>query len=101
MLIRQLQIMDNSNLEKKIDEILTLLISQKQALTFEDLVKYTGLSKSYLYKLTSRGEIPFFKPFGKILYFNREEIDTWLLRNRSKTNEEILNEVTTNRTLKR
>lgn len=90
----------NKNIGERLDRIEKLLISQKTVLTFQELVEYTGLSQSYLYKLTSKGDIPFFRPFGKLLFFNKEEIDAWLLRNRSKTNEEIEREVTTNRTLK-
>jgi len=90
-----------NNIEQRLDRIEKLLISQKTVLNFEELVEYTGLSQSYLYKLTSKGDIPFYRPNGKQLYFNKIEIDTWLLRNRSKTNEEIQNEVTTNLTLKK
>lgn len=91
--------MDNQEIEQKLDRIEKLLISQKKVLNFEELVEYTGLSQSYLYKLTSKGDIPFYRPNGKQLYFNKAEIESWLLRNRSKTNEEIENEVTTNLTI--
>ncbi|CAI8765514.1 helix-turn-helix transcriptional regulator [Chryseobacterium sp. IT-36CA2] len=93
--------MEANTIEQKLERIEKLLISQKTVLNFEELVGYTGLSQSYLYKLTSKGDIPFYRPNGKQLYFNKVEIDTWLLRNRSKTNEEIQNEVTTNQTLKK
>lgn len=86
-------------IEQKLDRIEKLLIGQKSVLSVEDLVEYTGLSQSYLYKLTSRGAIPFYRPNGKQLYFNKEEIDKWLLRNRSKTSEEINSEAVTHTTL--
>ena len=92
--------METNTIEQKLERIEKLLISQKTVLNFEELVEYTGLSQSYLYKLTSKGDIPFYRPNGKQLYFNKVEIDAWLLRNRSKTNEEIQNGVTTNLTLK-
>lgn len=88
-------------IEQKLDRIEKLLISQKPVMTFDELVDYTGLSQSYLYKLTSKMDIPFYRPNGKQLYFKKDEIDTWLLRNRSKTNEEIQKEVITKETLKR
>lgn len=93
--------METNQIEQKLERIEKLLISQKTVLNFEELVEYTGLSQSYLYKLTSKGDIPFYRPNGKQLYFNKAEIDAWLLRNRSKTNEEIQNEVTTNLTLRK
>ena len=48
-----------------------------------------GISKSYLYKLTMRREIPHYKPTGKVCYFNRREIEEWLQSNRVATNTEL------------
>jgi len=67
----------------------TLLQSQKTVLNFEEVAAYTGLSKSYLYKLTSSGGIPCFKPQGKHIYFNKQEIDSWLMQNRKATTREL------------
>jgi excisionase family DNA binding protein len=53
----------------------------KTILNFTDLANYTGLSKSYLYKLSSTGKIPAYKPFGKCLFFEKEQIDIWLKQN--------------------
>jgi excisionase family DNA binding protein len=61
----------------------------KKVLTFDEAAEYTGLSKSYLYKLTSTGRIPHFKPRAKMLYFNREELEGWLQQGKVKTAEEI------------
>lgn len=89
-----------NSIDQRLERIEKLLISQKVVLTFDEVAEYTGLSHSYLYKLTSKGDIPFYRPNGKQLYFNKAEIDTWLLRNRAKTNEEIQGEVITKQTLK-
>ena len=48
-----------------------------------------GVSKSYLYKLTMRQEIPHYKPMGKMCYFNRAELEGWLQSNRIATAGEI------------
>lgn len=72
--------------QKNIEE---LLLSSKAVLTFDETAVYTGMSKSYLYKLTSTGGIPCYKPSGKVLYFNRTELDSWMLQNRKATREEI------------
>lgn len=61
----------------------------KNVLTFNEACVYLELSQSHLYKLTSAGKIPHYKPNGKKLYFNRAELDQWLLRNRNTTQEEI------------
>lgn len=44
-----------------------------------------GVSESLLYKLTSSREVPHYKPRGKMLYFNKEELDQWLLQNNVPT----------------
>ncbi len=71
------------------------LIVTKKILTLEEAVMLTGLSKSYMYKLTSKREIPHFKPRAKLVYFVREELEAWLLQNRIKTNAEIEHEAAT------
>lgn len=74
---------------KQLDRIeRNTLLSSKNVLTFDDVVLLTGLSKSYLYKLTSSNQIPHYKPSGKQLYFDREEIENWLKQNRVATVEE-------------
>ena len=48
----------------------------KVTLDVKELSKYLALAPSYIRKLTSQGKIPFRKPFGKKLFFIKEEIDT-------------------------
>lgn len=84
--------MDTNILEKleRIEKLLeTQQAMQKQVLNFNDACIYLELSQSHLYKLTSTGSIPHYKPNGKKLYFNRQELDNWLLRNRSNSFDEI------------
>lgn len=61
---------------------------EKTVMNFEDLAAYTGLSKSYLYKLTSQNILPHSKPFGKCLFFDKAEIDSFLLSNKAATANE-------------
>ena len=76
-------------IDERLANIETMLLSNKTVLTFEEAALYTGLSKSYLYKLTSTGGIPCYKPSGKILYFNKPELDEWMLQNRKATTSEL------------
>jgi len=67
--------MDNNNvIEKRLEKIESLLLGQKDVFTFEECCQYTGISKTYMYKLTCTNRIPHFKPHGKIIYFSKEEI---------------------------
>ena len=76
-------------IDERLRNIETLLLSQKIVLNFDEVAAYTGLSKSHLYKLTSTGGIPCYKPNGKHIYFNKIEIDQWLQQNRKATSQEI------------
>lgn len=67
-------------------------IGVKKILTSEEAAIYMGISQSTLYKLTSSRSIPHFKPRGKMCYFDREELERWLQRNRVATTEEINDE---------
>ena len=61
----------------------------KEVLTSDEAAVYMGVSKSYLYKLTMRKQIPHYKPMGKMCYFNRAELEEWLQQNRCATDAEL------------
>lgn len=73
----------------RLANIEAMLLSSKTVLTFDEAATYTGLSKSYLYKLTHSGGIPCYKPKGKMLYFNKVELDEWMMQNRKVTASEL------------
>ena len=70
-------------MEKKntLESIANLLLSQKRTLNVSELALLTGFSKSFIYKLTSGKQIPYSCPNGKLLVFDREKIEDWLLGN--------------------
>lgn len=55
--------------------------SNKHILNFEEALSYLKVSKSFLYKMTSKGEITYYKPNGKLIYFKRSDLDDWMLKN--------------------
>ena len=61
----------------------------KVMLTTDEAAAYLGVSKSYIYRLTSRNEIPCYKPLGKMCYFDRSELEEWIRSNRAATGAEI------------
>lgn len=64
------------------------LIGAKSILTLDEAVLYTGLSKAYLYRMTSNREIPHFKKSRK-LYFKKSELEEWMLERKIPTKLEI------------
>jgi len=70
-------------------------LAQSEVLTAEEAARFLGLEKSYLYKLTSSGLLPYSKPNGKRIYFARQDLLHWALSNRRKSMDEIEAEVIT------
>ena len=81
--------MDNLLILERLDRLEKLLIGQKEVLTFDEACDYTGISRSYLYKLTSSGKIPHSKPNGKMLFFEKKKLIEWLLQNNRKSKQEL------------
>ena len=63
----------------------------KKMLTVEEAARHMGVSKSNLYQLIHRRAIPHYKPNGKMVYFNRLELDKWLQRNRIEQVDGVTN----------
>ena len=76
---------------KEIADLITAntLFCTKEVLTSDEDAKYMVVSKSYLYKLTMRQQITHYKPMGKMVYFNRLELEQWLQNNRISTATKI------------
>lgn len=58
-----------------------IAICHKEVLTLDEAAQYTGMKKSYLYKLTAAKAIPHYKPNGKNCFFRRTELEDWLTTN--------------------
>lgn len=71
----------------RIEELLT--VSHAEPMDFKTACEYLNVSKSFLYKLTSKNQIPFYKPSGKLLFFEKAELTKWLLSKRAKPESEI------------
>ena len=76
---------------REVADLLTasVLIAQKEVLSASEAATYMNVSLSHLYKLTAERKVPHFKPMGKMVYFNRLELEKWLQTQRVATNEEL------------
>ena len=82
--------MENQMILEKLNRLERLLVdSTKQIFNVDDLINYTGFTRSYIYKLVHKNVIPYSKPNGKILFFSKSEIDAWLLQNKSQSVSQI------------
>jgi excisionase family DNA binding protein len=61
----------------------------KEMLTTDEAASFIGISKSSLYKMTARKELPTYKPGGKKVYLKRSELIDWLASQRNCSKAEI------------
>ena len=70
------------DISKQLEVIEVLLKNQntllKEFFTLEESAEYLSLSKSAMYKMTSKKEIPYYNPGGKIIYFKKVDLDNWV-----------------------
>lgn len=67
-----------------------ILFACKEMLTSQEAAYYLGISLSQLYKMTSSMTIPHYKPRGKMVYFDKSELDAWMRRDRVNTVREAI-----------
>ena len=60
-----------------------MIHSNNKVLTFEQGCEYLGYAKSTIYKMTSAGILPYSKPNGKSIFFDRQKLEDWMLSNPS------------------
>lgn len=73
-------------IQEKLNQLEALIkkyqVFNKEVLTLEEGSEYLSLSKSALYKMTSKREIPFYNPGGKKIYFRKSELDSWVFNSK-------------------
>lgn len=80
--------MKNTQIKDYLARIEKSLLCIKDVLTLDEACIYTGISKTYMYRLTSSKIIPHSKS-RKHIYFDRKRLDQWLVENPLKTKDEI------------
>jgi prophage regulatory protein len=64
---------------------------QEWLIGMDEACQLLGFKKSYLYKLTSTGLVPSYKPWGKKLFFDKREIEELIRNGKQLSNEDIKN----------
>lgn len=78
-----------ANLQKRVETLEDMLEAGKEVLTVEEAAKFMGMARSSLYKMTSDQTIPFYRPNGKMIFFEKTDILSWIRKNRVSSREEI------------
>ena len=69
-------------LQKRMDAVEDILDNAKEVLTVEEASRFMDIARSSLYKMTSDRSIPFYRPNGKMIYFEKSDILAWIRQNR-------------------
>lgn len=94
-------------IQERLDRIEAYIIKQqilnKEVMTIDEASTYLSLSKSALYKMTSKKEISYYVPSGKKIYFRKIQLDNWVFKNKvaPSNNFEIETDMYLRRTPKR
>ena len=86
------QIFMQQQTEDRIDALEGIFLCQKEIFNFDEAAAYLSMSKSTLYKLTSKKEIPHYKP-NRFVFFERKELDKWIRAAAVGTEEQLNDQV--------
>ena len=78
-----------ADLQKRVETLEDMLEAGKEVLTVEEAAKFMGMARSSLYKMTSDQTIPFYRPNGKMIFFEKTDLLSWIRKNRVASREEI------------
>ncbi len=70
-------------------------INSSKPLNFREACAYLNYAEGTLYKLTSARMIPFSRPNNGRIYFDKNDLDNWLLRNKTVGYDENRNAAAT------
>ena len=88
MEIKQLKTVEPKVINERFKLIEETLYSTKDILNMKEVGQYLDISQSLLYKLTCNGEIPHFKPRGKMIFFEKKVLVEWIEQNPSYVSKE-------------
>ncbi len=86
------QLFQQSMNEQRIEALENVFLCQKDIFNLDEAATYLSMSKSTLYKLTSKKEIPHYKP-NRFIFFERSELDKWIRSAAVKTEDQLNDQV--------
>ena len=87
MQIKELKTVDPDVVNERLKSLEDAIYTTKEILNMKDVCQYLDISQSLLYKRTCTGEIPHFKPRGKMIFFEKKELIAWIKRNKINDKE--------------
>lgn len=87
MQVKELTTVEPEVINERLKSIEETLYTTKDILNMKDVCQYLDISQSLLYKLTCTGEIPHFKPRGKMIFFEKKELIEWIKKSNLLSSE--------------
>lgn len=78
-----------ATLQERIDKLENICYAAKEVLNLEEAADFLGVAKSTLYKMTHLNQLPYFKPAGKLIFFEKKALLDWVRGARAMSEEEI------------
>ena len=76
------------DIAKRLDRLERATALAKNVLTINEVAMLTGYTVKYLRQLIARHELTYYRR-GNRIYFNRNEVEDWMMEQRIPSNEEI------------
>ena len=76
-------------LQERVARLENLCYSAKEVLNLEEASSFLGIAKSTLYKLTGSNSLPYFKPAGKLIFFEKQALLDWVRGAKALSEEEL------------
>ena len=81
-----------AELQERVDKLESICFASKEVLTLEEAAAFLGVKKSTLYKMTHFSQIPYYKPAGKLIFFEKSALLDWVRNVKVKSEDEIRKE---------
>ena len=78
--------------QERVNRLENLCYAAKEVLNLEEAATFLGIAKSTLYKMTHENHLPYFKPSGKLIFFEKKALLDWVRGAKSKSVDEIKEE---------
>lgn len=79
-------------LQERVNRLENLCYAAKEVLNLEEAATFLGIAKSTLYKMTHLNQLPYFKPSGKLIFFEKKKLIEWVRGAKSMSVDEIKEE---------
>ena len=81
-----------ADLLERVDKLESICFASKEVLNLEEAAAFLGVKKSTLYKMTHLSQVPYYKPAGKLIFFEKSALLDWVRSVKVKSEDEIREE---------